>query len=77
MQLFIDHGADIDAIDEDDRSTPLGIAAREGQTEIVNLLLRNGADPNAAGANWATPLAWAERRGHRQIADMLKKRGAV
>ena len=28
MQLFIDHGADIDAIDEEDRSTPLGIAAR-------------------------------------------------
>ncbi|MDE0040945.1 MAG: ankyrin repeat domain-containing protein, partial [Candidatus Poribacteria bacterium] len=63
MQLFIDHGADIDAIDEEDRSTPLGIAAREGQAEFVDLLLANGADPNAAGANWAKPLAWAERRG--------------
>ena len=77
MQLFIDQGADIDAIDEEDRSTPLGIAAREGHTDLVNLLLSNGADPNATRANWATPLAWAERRGHEKIASMLRARGAV
>ena len=77
MQLFIDHGADIDAIDEEDRSTPLGIAAREGHTELIDLLLSNGADPNAAGANWAMPLAWAERRGQEEIAGMLRTHGAV
>ena len=77
MQLFIDHGADINAIDEEDRSTPLGIAAREGRTEAVDLLLSNGADPNAAGANWATPLAWAELRGHENISAMLRAHGAV
>ncbi|MDE0297121.1 MAG: ankyrin repeat domain-containing protein [Candidatus Poribacteria bacterium] len=73
VQLFIDYGADIDAIDEEDRSTPLGIAAREGNVELVALLRSNGADPNAAGANWATPLAWAERRGHEKIASMLRE----
>lgn len=77
IQLFIDHGADIDAIDEDDRSTPLGIAAREGRAEVVDLLLANGADSTAAGANWATPLAWAERRGHEKIAAMLRAHGAL
>ncbi len=77
IQLFIDHGADIDAVDEEDRSTPLGIAAREGQAEFVDLLLANGADPKAAGANWATPLAWAERRGHERIAAKLRACGAV
>ena len=77
IQLFIDHGADIDAIDEEDRSTPLGIAAREGLTEFVDLLLANGADPNAAGASWAAPRAWAERRGHESIAAKLRACGAV
>ena len=77
MQLFIDYGADINAVDEEDRSTPLGIAARAGFVELVDLLLSNGADPNAGGADWATPLAWAERRGHGKIAAMLRTRGAV
>lgn len=77
IQLFIDHGADIDAIDEEDRSTPLGIAAREGNTQLVDLLLSNGADPNAAGASWATPLDWAERRDHEKIAAILRACGAV
>ena len=76
-QLFIDHGADINAVDEENRSTPLGIAAREGQAEFVDLLLANGADPNAAGASWAAPLAWAERRGHERIAAKLRACGAV
>ena len=76
VRMFLEFGADVNAIDEDDRSTPLGIAAREGNAELVGLLLDNGADPNAAGADWATPLAWAERRGHQDIARSLRSRGA-
>ena len=76
VRLFIEYGAHIDAIDEEDRSTPLGIAAREGNAELVGLLLDRGADPNAAGAEWATPLAWAERRGHEHIVKMLGDGGA-
>jgi uncharacterized protein len=30
VRLLLDHGADIDAIDEEYRSTPLGYAARWG-----------------------------------------------
>lgn len=76
VRMFLEFGADVNAIDEEDRSTPLGIAAREGNAELVGLLLDNGADPNAAGAQWATPLAWAERRGHEEIARLLRSRGA-
>ena len=76
VRLFIEYGADINAIDEEDRSTPLGIAAREGNAELVGLLLDSGADPNAAGAVWATPVAWAKRRGHEQIVKMLREGGA-
>ena len=74
-RLLLDHGADIEAIDDEYRSTPLGVAARRGQKALVELLLQRGADPTAAGATWATPLAWAEKKGHQRIADMLRAEG--
>ena len=72
-QLLLNHGADIDAIDDEYRSTPLGVAARRGQVELVKLLLERGADPVAAGAPWATPIAWAEKKGHSHVAALLKE----
>ena len=75
--MFIQHGAEVNAIDEEDRSTPLGIAAREGDARLVKLLLENRANPNTAGADWATPLAWAQRRGNDQVAAILREHGAV
>lgn len=78
--IFIEHGADLDARDEDSCSTPLGWAARFGQIGMVELLLKCGARPNlpddAPDLLWATPLAWAIRRGHGEIAELLKKHGA-
>lgn len=71
-QLLLAHGANIDAIDDEYRSTPLGVAARRGQHQLAKLLLDNGADPVAAGASWAVPLAWAERNGHTRVAEMLR-----
>lgn len=75
-QLFLDYGADLEAVDEADRSTPLGLAAREGHIALVEALLERGANPHGAGASWATPLAWAERRGHRAIVTLLQSLGA-
>ena len=75
-RLLLDHGAGIDFIDDEYRSTPLGVAARRGQTAIVDLLLERRADPSAAGAPWATPLAWARKKGHDQIAEVLLAAGA-
>lgn len=71
--VFIDHGADLHARDEDICSTPLAWAAKFGQTEMVELLLRRGAKPSLPDdPAWATPLAWATRNGHQQIVDLLK-----
>jgi len=75
--LLLDHGAAIDAIDEEYRSTPLGVAARWGRREIVTLLLARGANPDAAGAPWSTPLAWARRKGHPAIEDELRRAGGT
>lgn len=75
MDLFLEFGADLEAVDEEYRSTPLGWAARSGQEDAVRLLLARGADPNG-GEDWARPLLWAERRGHRSVARRLRKAGA-
>jgi uncharacterized protein len=74
--LLLKHGADINPVDDEFRTTPLGFAARWGRRGVVRLLLDHGADPNVAGADWATPLAWAERKAHGGIADDLRAAGA-
>ena len=51
-RLLIQHGADLNYIDDEYRSTPLGYAARWGHAAMVNLLLDSGADPNKSGAPW-------------------------
>ena len=58
--MLLNHGADINAMEDKLKSTPLGWAARFGQKKLAEFLLDRGADPNLAGALWATPLAWAE-----------------
>jgi ankyrin repeat protein len=72
--IFVAHGADLDAQDEEFRSTPLGYASRAGKRRIVEFLLRQGADPNLPDdPTWAKPVAWADRRGHTAIAILLRE----
>jgi ankyrin repeat protein len=75
-KLLLDHGADINAVDEEYRSTPLGFASRWGKREMAALLLERGADPNKAGASWSAPLAWAQKKGHSGLASDLIAAGA-
>jgi ankyrin repeat protein len=75
-RLLLAHDADIDVIDDEYRSTPLGVAARRGQDGMVELLLAHGANPVVAAASWAVPLAWAERKGHSDVADRLRNAGS-
>ncbi len=76
-ELLIRYGAGLNLVDEAYQSTPLGLAARWGQTEMVQFLLSKGADPNKAGASRATPLAWARKKGHVEIEEILIDRGAT
>lgn len=74
--IFIEHGADINAVDEEFYSTPLGYAAKHGKKEMVELLLKNGADPNLPeNPAWAKPLQWAKRRGHDDIVTSINQYG--
>ena len=80
-KLFLEFGANASAVDEEFRSTPLGWAARCGQTEFVRFLLdhltRVGADAAApAVPAWAQPAAWARRRGHDDVVALLEQTSA-
>lgn len=76
IQLLLDYGAEINPLDDEFCSTPLGFAARRGRRDVVAFLLERGADINKAGAPWATPLAWARKKGHAEIETDLRQAGA-
>jgi ankyrin repeat protein len=70
--LFIDHGADLDARDEESCATPLAWAANFGHTRFVEYLLRRGARTRLPDdPRWATPLAQAAHQGHTRIVELL------
>ena len=70
-RLLIQHSAEINYVDDEYRSTPLGYAARWGHVEMVKFLLESGADPNKSSAPWSTPLAWARKKGHSEVEGIL------
>ena len=76
-RILVDGGAEVNALESQLLSTPLGWAARYGQQELCRFLLSRGADPNRADADWARPLAWAERYGHEEIASLLRDGGTA
>jgi len=58
-------------------ATPLSAyAAAKGNLEMVELLLRNDADPTQVTREGDTPVELALRFGHGGIADVLKRAGS-
>ncbi|KAK1676877.1 ankyrin repeat-containing domain protein [Colletotrichum godetiae] len=59
--------------------TPLFIACESGQSEIVRMLLKEGADVDSRASgcpHYTKPLQVASRGGHSDIAQMLLDKGA-
>jgi len=77
--ILVEFGADLEAEDDEYRSTPLGWAARSGLDDMVEWLLEAGANSGVSpgSPSWATPLSWARRRGHAQCEALLLEAGAV
>jgi ankyrin len=53
--------------------TPLAYAAMKGSVPMLDLLLRNGADPTQLTKEGDTPVELALRMGHAEAADLLKR----
>ncbi len=74
MQLFLDHGADIN------RVSPIGeqalqLAAWKGHRQAVRWLLEHGAAINRGAKQWSA-LHYAALAGHGEIVQLLLERGA-
>lgn len=57
----------------DNGYTPLAYAAMKGNTRMVELLIRNGADPAMVTKEGDSPAELALRFGHSEVADVLKQ----
>ena len=57
----------------DNGYTPLAYAAMRGSLPMIELLLRNAADPTQATKEGDTPVELALRFGHSEVADALKQ----
>ena len=73
-KLFLEYGADANAVDEEYRTNPLGWAARKGQVDFVRFALEHGFEASLPSApDWAQPVSWARRRGHGAIVGLLQQ----
>jgi len=57
--------------------SPLHLAAGHNNTEIVTLLMKNGADVNIKDSHGNTPLAWAREMNATEVIKELEKHGGV
>ena len=68
--------ADVNRIDWFGRTTLLCIAAEEGYKEVVEALLRAGANVNTSDTDGKSPLWWAACKGHTEVMEVLLTHGA-
>lgn len=68
VQLLLTAGADPNA----GTVTPLWLAAQNGLRDVVEVLIRSGADVSA-DVNGMTPAKIAADKGHHQVAEMIQK----
>ena len=73
IKELLERGADPDKYHG---RTPLHEAARRGQRDTAQLLLRMGADPNIVDDDEKSPLYWAALRGHEEMVRLLSEGGA-
>ncbi len=75
-ELLIARGAEVDRGKEDSwLPTPLYAAAERGQTGMVKLLIRHGANIHPGTLEDYTPLHEAARQGHRETVELLIDKG--
>jgi ankyrin repeat protein len=72
VERLIAASADVDKAATDDGSTPLFMAAQEGHTATVAMLLKSGADESIRGFRDRTPLEQAQLECHGAVVALLR-----
>ena len=75
VELFLEHGADINALDKNDR-TPLYYACCNRCFDAAKVLLNRGAKVRTSTSLHRTALHWAADHGNLEVTRMLLDRGA-
>jgi ankyrin repeat protein len=75
-RLLLDNDANVSFKDNNYQRTALHFAALYGQFDIVDALVKKGADVNEKDASGRTALDYACRYGHKKVAKLLKSSGA-
>jgi ankyrin repeat protein len=82
VQLLLDHGADINILDNLGRSAleyatgALNWSKTSKAEQVVILIIQAGADVNVKSTLGNTPLMWAARAGNLKITKLLIEKGA-
>jgi len=71
-QYLIEQGADINARIGSNLSSPLIYAAKNNQTEMVSLLLENGAELWAQDYMGSSAWEWATHKDHQQVIKLFE-----
>ena len=69
--LLIDHGAELEAQDDTYGNTPLILASLYGNKDIVEMLLKAGADVQAINKEGKNALSYARLYSHSEIVKLL------
>ncbi|WP_462317635.1 ankyrin repeat domain-containing protein [Marinilabilia sp.] len=72
VEALLENGSNINAIDSLEHFTPLMYAAAEGNTEVVKVLIRHGADKSLTDIDGDNAAAFARQNGHTAIAELLE-----
>ena len=75
VEYLIQKGATVDAYDNE-KSTPLHVAAQNGRLEVVKLLLVSGAELHHQDDNGMSALHWAAYNGRDEVVRLLVQSGA-
>ncbi|MEP7116888.1 MAG: ankyrin repeat domain-containing protein [Acidobacteriota bacterium] len=82
VKALVEAGADVNALTAGDKTSPMVIAAVNGQFDLVGYLLEKGADPNLASDAGMTPLyavlnvQWASKAFYPQPRAYLQQKAS-
>ncbi len=76
VELFLDHGLDLDIVDPDLGETALHLAARHKIPDIAYMLVERGADVNARSLKGETPFDYARETPNSHLLRLLLENGA-